>query len=448
MVTEVTTPGQTPRTVRYPTISSTMTQLKRLPTLALILVAFTVAALTGLHAWADEASAGPLASAVGPLLDKHVMAGAVMLVANRDKVLDVEAIGDAQIDPKEPMRADDLFWIASMSKSMTATALMMLVDEGKVKIDDPVEKYLPEFKGQQVVDPKDMNHPHPPAHPITIKEILSHTSGMVLASDKALKQNYNLKLDVAEYASIPLHCEPGTKYQYNNDGINTAGRIIEVVSGISYADFMQHRLFDALEMTDTTFWPTDEQAKRMAHAVRLGADKRSLEQNHFDKELKPALIARFSNGAAVPQPMLEDMGLGVASDYGNRYAMPAGGIYSTAKDVGRFCQMLLNRGIDHGKPILSEKAVAQMTSPETGDVPVSPSEGYGLGWSVKLKDDEGLSVGSFGHRGARRTAMWVDPKNELVMVIMVERMDMPGSEQKQLYSTFMRTAIATYGKRN
>jgi CubicO group peptidase (beta-lactamase class C family) len=295
--------------------------------------------------------------------------------------------------------------------------------------------------------PNDKDHPHPPRHPITIKEILSHTSGMVLASEKTLKRYNDLKQDVAEYASVPLHREPGTKYEYNNDGINTAGRIIEVVSGMSYAEFMQKRLFDPLEMTDTTFWPTNEQAKRLAHGVRLNVDKTDFIENKFDKDLTANAIAKFSKGVPVPQPMLADMGLGVATDYANHYAMPAGGIYSTAADVGRLCQMLLNGGVYHGKRLLSEKAVAQMTSNQTGDVPVSPQEAYGLGWSVKLRDDEGPSVGSFGHRGARRTAMWVDPKNQLVMVVLVERMDMPGDAQKKLYSTFMKTAIEKYGKK-
>jgi CubicO group peptidase (beta-lactamase class C family) len=425
-----------------------MHQFLRRPSIAWMFSALAVIGLAAETVRSGEAPAGPFAPILQPFVDKNVMSGAVVLVADRDKVLDVESVGYASLSTKQPMQANDLFWIASMSKSMTATALMMLVDEAKVNIDDPVEKYLPEFKGQQVVDPNDKDHPHLPRHPITIQEILSHTSGLILASDKELKRNGIIKDNVAQYAAIPLHCEPGTKYEYNNNGIETAGRIIEVVSGMPYAEFMQCRLFDPLEMTDTTFWPSEEQASRLAHAARLNPDKTGLEEVKFDKNLTPAIIARLSKGVAVPQPIIADMGVGTISDYVKRYALPAGGIYSTAKDIGRFCQMLLNGGTDHGKRILSEKAVSQMTSIQTGSVPVSPQEAYGLGWSIKLRDDEGPSVGSFGHRGARRPVMWVDPKNQLVMVLLVEQMDMPGEAQKQLYPAFLKAAIAKYGKQN
>jgi CubicO group peptidase (beta-lactamase class C family) len=423
-----------------------MHQFLRRPSIAWMFSALAVIGLAAETVRSGEAPAGPFAPILQPFVDKNVISGAVAFVADRDKMLDVESVGYASLSAKQPMQANDLFWIASMSKSMTATALMMLVDEGKVNIDDPVEKYLPEFKGQQVVDSNDTDHPRLPRHPITIKEILSHTSGLILASDKKLKRNGIIKDNVAQYAAIPLHCEPGTKYEYNNNGTETAGRIIEVVSGMPYADFMQRRLFDPLEMTDTTFWPSEEQAKRLAHSARLTADKKGLEEVKFDKNLTPAIIARLSKGVAVPQPIIADMGVGTISDYVNRYALPAGGIYSTAKDIGRFCQMVLNGGTDHGKRLLSEKAVSQMTSIQTGSVPVSPQEAYGLGWSIKLRDDEGPSVGSFGHRGARRTVMWVDPKNQLVMVLLIEQMDMPGEAQKHLYPAFLKAAIAKYGK--
>jgi CubicO group peptidase (beta-lactamase class C family) len=131
---------------------------------------------------------------------------------------------------------------------------MMLVDEGKVSLDDPVEKFLPEFKGLMVVEDKDQP-PHPPKHPVTVREIMDHTSGLIKASDKALKHPPTLQEFIAEIASHPLSQEPGTKYEYNNCGIDTGGRIIEVVSGIPYAQFMQQRLFTPLGMKDSSFWP-------------------------------------------------------------------------------------------------------------------------------------------------------------------------------------------------
>jgi CubicO group peptidase (beta-lactamase class C family) len=394
------------------------------------------------------AHGGDRPNAIAPLLqslvDKQVIAGAVALVVDKDSTLALEAVGSASLRTKRPMRADDLFWIASMTKPLTATALMMLVDEGKVALGDSVEKYLPEFKGQLVAVGDGPSHP--PAHTITIREIMSHTSGLVRAGDPVFRNTYVLKDWVAKCGTTPLIREPGTKYEYNNSGINTGGRIIEVVSGLPYAVFMQRRLFDPLGMKDTTFWPTEAQAARLAHTARRAKDKQSLEEVEFDKGVTPALIERLGLGAKVPAPMIADMGIGQITYYGHHFTEPAGGLYSTAADLGAFCQMLLNGGVFHGRRLLSEAAVRTMTSGQTGNVPVSPQESYGIGWSVKTRESEGLGVGSFGHRGARRTAMWIDPHNQLGMIILVERFDMTGPEQEQLYGPFMKAAIAAFGK--
>ncbi len=393
---------------------------------------------------ADDAT-GPLAPVLQSLVDKCIASGVVGLVADKEKVLDLEAAGCASLVTKTPMRKDSVFWIASMTKTITATALMMLVNEGKVKIDDPVEKYLPEFKGQ-VVAGNDKTPAHPPQRPITLTDILTHTSGLVLANDKTLKREYSLAAHVADIATKPLRQEPGTKFEYNNCGINTAGRIVEVVSGISYFDFVQRRLFDPLGMKDTTFWPTEEQAARLARTSRRAEDKKSLEEIHHDKNLTPALIEKLGRGVKVPAPVLADMGMGMLPNYAHHYGEPSGGLFSTADDMGRFCRMLLNGGVLEGRRFLSEPAVREMTSIHTGSVPVNPQEAWGLGWSIKIRDDEGPAVGSYGHRGARRTAMWVDPKHGLVLVILVERFDMTGAEQKEFYGSFMKAAIEKFGR--
>lgn len=384
----------------------------------------------------------PLAPVVQSFVDKQIAPGVVVLVADKDRVLAVEAAGYASLTNKTRIRADAVFWIASMSKSLTGTALMILVDEGKVSLDDPVEKYLPEFKGQMV---RQGHQPaHFPRHPITVREIMNHTSGLVLASEKTLKRTHSLKVDVAEYAARPLRQEPGTKYEYNNCGINTAGRIIEVVSGMAYAEYMQKRLFDPLGMKDTTCWPNEEQSARLAHTARQTEDKRALVEIKQDKDVKPEVILKWSGGVPVPAAVTADMGAGVAFEYGKRYAMPAGGYFSTAQDLGKFCRMLLRGGELDGQRYLSEKAVRGMSAVQTGDVAVNPQEAYGVGWSVKIRDDEGPSVGSFGHHGARRTAMWIDPHRQLVMIILVERFDMPCDLQKAMYGGFMKAAIERY----
>ena len=386
----------------------------------------------------------PLQPFLQSLVDKHIAPGVVAMVASKEKVLGLQTAGYASLANKTPMREDAVFWIASMSKSLTGTALMMLVDEGKVSLDDSVEKFLPEFKGQQVKAADGTLHP--PKQPVTVREVMCHTSGLVLANEKGLKTKQSLQENVALFASYPLRQEPGTKYEYNNCGIDTAGRIIEVLSGISYADFMQKRLFDPLGMKDTTFWPNEEQASRLAHTARFTAEKTGLEEIKQDKDVEQRIIDKWSEGVHVPRALTADMGAGIAFSYAKHYGEPAGGFYSTASDVGALCRMLLNGGILDGKRYLSEQAVKQMSAIQTGDVVVNPNEGYGVGWSVKIKEDEGLSIGSFGHRGARRTAMWIDPKNEIAMVILVERFDMTGEEQKIMYGGFMKAAVAAFGK--
>ncbi|WP_395749871.1 serine hydrolase domain-containing protein [Prosthecobacter sp.] len=387
---------------------------------------------------------GPLQPVLQSFVDKHLVPGVVTLVASKDKVLDLDSAGYASLASKTPMRKDAVFWIASMSKSLTGAALMMLVDEGKVSLDDAVEKYLPAFKGQQVKTADGALHP--PKHPITVREVMCHTSGLVLANEKGLKKTQSLKENVALFASYPLRQEPGTKYEYNNCGIDTGGRIIEVLSGLTYSEFMQKRLFDPMAMKDTTFWPNEEQASRLAHTARFTADKKDLEEIKQDKDVEQRIIDKWSEGVQVPRAVTADMGAGVAFNYAKHFGEPAGGFYSTAADVGTFCRMLLNGGTLDGKRYLSEKAVKQLSSIQTGETPVSPDSAYGVGFSIKLTDEEGPSAGSFGHRGARRTAMWIDPINELVMVILVERFDMTGEEQKVMYGGFMKAAVTAFGK--
>ena len=411
---------------------------------AFVVGTFTLAAEPNGPA-ADKGSPPALAPVLQASVDHHIASGLVGLVANKDKVLDLEAVGLSSLTTKAPMQKDSFFWIASMTKSFTAAAFMMLVDEGKADISDPVEKYLPEFKGQKVMENGDPKRLHPPQHPITIREVLSHTSGLILAGDRSLKHTYSLRDDVVQFAAAPLRQEPGTKFEYNNSGINTAARIIEVLSGMSYADFLHKRLLDPLGMTDTTFWPTAEQAKRLANSDKFTEDKSGLEDIEFSKGLTPALIEKLGHGVLVPHEVLENFGGGKIPEYAAHFADGAGGLFSTTGDVAKFCQMLLNGGSFQGKRLLSENAIKQLGSNQTGDVPVNPQEGYGLGMFVKKRNDEGPSVGSFGHRGARRTVMWIDQKNQLVMILMVQRMDMSGEQQKELYSTFMKAAVEKYG---
>lgn len=235
-------------------------------------------------------SSQAVATALQPFVANHTLAGAVTLVATRDRVLNLEAVGYADVAAHKPMKTDALFWIASMSKPMTATALMMLVDAGKVRLEDPVEKYLPEFKGQMLAVEQDQTHAllKAPTRPITVRDVLSHTSGLPFMSRVERKiDTLPLRAAVLSYALTALKFEPGTKYDYSNAGINTVGRIIEVVSGMPYEEFMSRRLFKPLGMKDTTFWPTPKQLQRLAKSYKPNAEKTGLEEITVDQLTYP-----------------------------------------------------------------------------------------------------------------------------------------------------------------
>ena len=362
-----------------------------------------------------------------PFVDSHTLAGAVTLVASRDKVLSLEAVGYADIAAQEPMKTDALFWIASMSKPMTATALMMLVDEGKVGLDDPVEKYLPEFKGQMLVAEQDPNHVllKKPSRPITVRDVLSHTSGLPFASRVEPKiDQHPLREAAISYALTPLKSEPGSKYEYSNAGINTAGRIIEVVSGIPYEEFMDRRLFQPLGMKDTTFWPTAEQVKRLAKSYKPNAARNGLEETDIS-QLSYPLTGR------------------------QRGPSPAGGLFSTATDLSLFCRMIAAGGVYGGKRYVSEASVREMTSTQTGHLldKDKGESGYGLGWSTSRKAGGSDSVipGPCGHGGAYSTQMGIDPQRQLITVFLVQHAGYPGLSGGKIHSTFVNAAVEQFG---
>jgi CubicO group peptidase (beta-lactamase class C family) len=207
----------------------------------------------------------------------------------------------------------------------------------------------------------------------------------------------------------PLEYEPGTKYQYANAGINTAGRIIEVVSGMPYEKFLSERLFKPLGMKDTTFWPNKRQIALLAKSYKPNGLKTGLEETTIGQLKYP----------------LDDQ---------TRYPFPAGGLFSTATDYCHFAQMILNGGVFAGKRLLSEASIHEMTRKQTGDqVP----ESYGLGWGVG---------DTFGHGGAYATNFSIDPKNGLVLVWMVQHAGFPNNGD-QSYGTFAKAATEAYRPR-
>ena len=363
----------------------------------LLMIPGLIAALA-LAATAQDAPPREIAAVLQPFVDRGEVAGAVALVADRDGVVGVDAVGHADIASGTPMRPDSVFWIASQSKPITATALMMLVDEGKVGLDDPVARHLPEFRQPWVAAERDDDHMllRRPAHPITVRELLNHTSGLPFRSAIEAPTLDRLPLSVAagSYAMTPLGSEPGAKHTYSNAGINTAGRIIEVASGMPYEDFLQARLFGPLGMVDTTFWPAGDRLARLATSYKPGKDKVGLEPIRIDQLAYP----------------LDDRA---------RRPMPAGGLFSTAPDLARFCRMILRGGELDGRRYLSESAVREMTRRQTGEaIPQS----YGLGWATGGK--------TFGHGGAFATNMTIDPGRGLITIFLVQHAGFPGQGEK------------------
>ena len=353
-----------------------------------------------------------IAEALQPYVDSQALAGAVTLVADKDKILSLDTVGFADIAAKKAMPAAALFWIASQSKPVTGAALMILVDEGKVDLNAPVSKYLPEFNNIWVATERDNDHVllKRPARPITVRDCMNHTSGMPFKSDleQPTLDLLTLRDGVRSYAMTPLNTEPGAKYAYSNAGINTGGRIIEVVSGMKYEEFLDQRLFAPLGMKDTTFWPSEEQLTRLAKPYKPNADKSGLEETTISQLRYP----------------LHDR---------TRQPMPGGGLFSTAGDMGRFCQMVLNKGTLDGQRILSEAAVATMTSKQTAE---SLKDGYGVGWSTQGD--------SFGHGGALATNHNIDTKRGLITIFLVQHAGFSknGNESQ---GAFRKAAEAQFG---
>lgn len=360
----------------------------------------------------DRQKLADVPRAIQEFVEKHEIAGAVTLVETRDGVIAVDAVGKADIEKDLPMKDDTIFWIASMTKPLTAAAVLVLQDEGKLSIDDPIGKYVPELAHLKTADG---NEPT-----ITLKHLLTHTSGMVgEAPDDALRQATTLADLMPIYAKYPLNFEPGTKWAYCQSGINTLGRIVEIVSARPFADFLRERFFEPLGMKDTTFYLSEEQKPRLATSYKLAEGK-----------LAPANVFLLQGHEPTSR---------------RRYPAANGGLFSTAPDYGRFCRMLLNDGTLDGKHYLNPQTARQMRTIQTGDIRTgfTPGNGWGLGVCVVRQPQgvsEMLSPGSFGHGGAYGTQAWIDPVKGAAYVLMVQRADFPNSDDSPVRKAFQQAA--------
>jgi CubicO group peptidase (beta-lactamase class C family) len=362
---------------------------------------------------ADRSQAiSTISERVRPFVEHRDISGAVTLVATADRIAHLDAIGRSDIGADKPMRPDSIFWIASMTKPITATAVMIMQDEGKLSVEDPVEKHLPEFKNLKTTGGK-------PAR-VTIRHLLTHTSGMGEASPEEARGKADLASLVPVYVAKPTRFEPGTKWTYCQSGINTAARIVEVVSGLTFDRFVERRLCGPLGMKDTTFYLSEEQLTRLAASYRRTKEG----------QLEPTGV-RMLGGKS---PTSRD-----------RYPAANGGLFSTATDYAKFCQMILNGGELEGRRYLRPESVQQMTSLQTGELKTgfTDGNGWGLGWCV-VRQPQGITgvflPGAFGHGGAYGTQAWIDPGKGRIYVLMIQRADLPNSDASDVRRAFQEAA--------
>jgi CubicO group peptidase (beta-lactamase class C family) len=345
------------------------------------------------------------------IADKTV-AGTVTLIAREGKILEFDALGMADIESSRTMQKDTIFQIMSMTKPITAVGIMMLAEQGKLALRDPVEQYLPEFRGQQVtsnVGPEAARL-RKPDHPVTIRDLLTHTAGIqdlapAEIHDYPQLMNVPLADVVRQLARQPLLFQPGTQWSYSSPGIEILGRLIEACSGEEYEDFIASRILQPLGMKDSFFYPPSEKVARIA-MVYVQKDGKLVRA--------PATIlggdpSKYRKGAVFPAP--------------------GWGLYSTAEDLLRFYRMMLNNGVYDGRRYLSPFSVHLMTeSHTTGIHPVGWMGGadYGLAWEVvtdPLGELAGHSKGTYGHGGAFGTQGWIDPVNGLISILLIQRAD-------------------------
>jgi CubicO group peptidase (beta-lactamase class C family) len=349
---------------------------------------------------------------IGRMLDGRIAAGdvpgTVTLVALDGRIVHLEARGMLDIDSKRPMTKDAIFSLASLTKPVTAVAILTLVEEGRVRLADPVSRFLPGFKDLKVATSP--SRTVAADRPITIRDLLTHTSGLMGPAQIPTDPAATLAAFIPRFASEPLEFQPGTQWMYSNTvAFDTAARIVEVVSGTTYDRFLRERIFDPLGMKDT------------AHVLDAARQRRFAARY----DIIPGGLRRFERKDPVG------------------YFGGGWGLYSTAEDYFRFAQMLSNKGELEGRRVLSPRAVEMMSAVHIPDsLPGRPpGEGWGLGVRVISNNalrNTFLSNGSFGWSGASGTHFWVDPEKRLVAVFMAGA---PAASLRQDFETLVMQAV-------
>ncbi|HEY1497013.1 MAG TPA: serine hydrolase domain-containing protein [Candidatus Solibacter sp.] len=388
-----------------------------------LLVAFTLAAGTFVTGALDPESAGMSPARLARIrvrmqeyVDAGKTAGVVTLVARHGKVAAFDAVGFQDLESKTPMKPDTIFRIASVTKPISCAGIMTLVDEGRISVIDPVEKFLPEFKGLKV-NPCGTRAgincaAVTPARAINLLDLMTHTSGLPGAAPAGTASPGTLAESVARVSKATLLFEPGTEWNYSNIGIAALGRVIEVVSGQPFDRFMAERIFQPLAMHDTFFFVPAEKESRVASVYSYETDG-----------LKRVAMQRA------------------------KFPAPEGGLFSTANDLARFHQMMLNKGMLDNQRILSAAAVEAMTTSQTGTIKAgfAPGVGHGFGFEV-VRETLGTyrynAIGSFVKGGAYRTYGFVDPTKDLVGILLMQRTNGGGDVADEINSFLAMSAAA------
>jgi CubicO group peptidase (beta-lactamase class C family) len=369
--------------------------------------------------------------AVRRYVDAGDVAGAVTLVARRGKIVHYEAYGYADLASRAPMRTDNIFRLASMSKPITAVAIMMLVEEGKVRLTDPVSRFIPEFPAAYKVAVQKQGGTDgeselvDASRPITIRDLLTHGSGLMSGGlgQRSVGQSIQRAPDdtlatyIPKLAPVPLDFQPGTLWRYSGlAGFDVLSRVVEVASGQSFDVFLRERLFGPLGMPDTAFHFTGRQAQRVA-----------------------TIYTRRPGEGLQPQPRQE---------LDSVYFSGAGGLASTAADYLQFAQMLLNGGELDGKRLLGPRTVELMVANHTGDMVNGqfgrPARGMGFGLGMEVVLDPvaaGLAVskGAFSWQGGSGVSFWAEPAEQIVSIQMIQGGS--GLELRRAFETAVRQAI-------
>ena len=370
-------------------------------------------------------------------LDAGSPTGAVTLVARRGKIVHLEAHGLMDLESKKPMPKDGIFRLASTSKPITAAAVLMMIEEGKVRLADPVSRFIPEFKSMKVAVPKPGAAPSgggrgaapsefdtvPAAREITVRDLLTHGSGLMsggLGNSAAPRREPNdtLATFIPKLGAVPLDFQPGTLWRYSGQaGFDVLSRIVEIASGQPYDRFLRERLFDPLGMKDTGFFAPPDRAGRLV-----------------------TLYRRTPEGKLERVP--DQSGLSSTS-----YFAGSGGMVSTVEDYARFAQMMLNGGELNGRRYLGPRTVQMMITNHTGDMVNGqfgrPARGMGFGLGVQVNEDpaaSGLpqSKGAWGWAGGFGTNFNVEPAEQMVTVVFIQT---PNGALQRDVETAIRQAI-------